>query len=526
MKNDDPDGEVSIHMAPGDPANSDRPESDEQFRELMAHLEQVFWIKNAADDAVLYISPAYAIICGRSCQSLYDNYQTFLDAIHPEDRERVAGAMAGERESGGYKEEYRLIRPDGTIRWIWARSYPIRDGQGKTLRFAGIGEDITERKSLEQDRARLAAIVEYSEDGIVSMSVDGIIINWNHGAERQYGYAAEEIIGRSLSVLFAPDHYQEYLLILNKVRQGEPVASYDTVRRRKDGTLFNSTVNIFPIEVRDRESMGVSRISREVAAIKKLEAQFIEAQKMEVVGQLAAGMVHDFNNLLSVILGGSYMMMKTLGSDAPMRKEVDVIREAAECAAGLTERFMVFSRKERPTPGIVDFNDVVERMDKMLRQLIDKKIELIIVCGAHVGRVNAVASYLGQILLNLVVNARDAMPNGGKVTVTTGNATLDDNDARAHAGVIPGNYVLLTVSDTGTGMTDEVKAHLFEPFFTTKPNGKGTGLGLASCAAIVKECGGHIDVCSEWGVGTTIKLYFPATGTSLDALTPSLKMAD
>ncbi len=517
MKSNDQDEGAVIHRMMAGQAEPERRETEAQFRELMAHLQQVFWIKNAADDAVLYISPAYETICGSTCQSLYDNFQSFLEAVHPEDRERVGDAMARQRETGGYEEEYRIVRPDGTIRWIWARSYPVRDGQGKVTRFAGIAEDITERKSLEQDRARLAAIVEYSEDAIVSMSVDCIIIGWNRGAERQYGYTAEEIIGCSLSVLFPPDHYHEYLEILKNVRKGQPVASCDTVRRRKDGTLIHTSVNIFPIEVRNREIVGASKISRDVTAIKKLEAQCIDAQKMEVVGQLAAGMAHDFNNLVSVILGCSDLMMGALDADAPMRKDVETIRQAAERAAGLTHKLLVFSRKERATPVVLDINDVVGNLDTMLRQLINENIDLRMVRGEHVGRVRVDSGYLGQLLLNLVVNARDAMPNGGTLSVTTSNVTLDDNYARAHAGVTPGNYVLLTVSDTGTGMTDEVRAHLFEPFFTTKPRGKGTGLGLATCDTIVKLYGGHIGVCSELGKGTTFKVYFPAVGEPLDA---------
>lgn len=515
MKGNDQDECASIHNMPADRAEPEWRESDEQFRELMSHLQQVFWIKNAVDDSVLYISPAYEKICGRTCQSLYDNFQTFLDSIHPLDRERVAGAMAGQRETGGYEEEYRIVRPDGAIRWIWARSYPVRDGQGQVIRFAGIAEDISDRKSLEQDRARLAAIVEYSEDAIVSMSVDCIIISWNRGAERQYGYTAEEIIGRSLSVLFPPDHYEEYLQILKDVRQGKPVAEYETARRRKDGTLIDTCVKIFPIEVRDREVVGVSKISRDVTAIKKLEAQFIEAQKMEVVGQLAAGMAHDFNNLLFVILNLSDQMMQKLEAGAPLLKDAETIRQAAERAARLTRQLLVFSRRESAAPVVLDLNDVVKSQEKMLRQIVDEYIDLTIVRGAQVGRVRADSGYLGQLLLNLAANARDAMPDGGKLAITTSNATLDDAYARLHTGVIPGNYVRLSVSDTGTGISAQARAHLFEPFFTTKPKGKGTGLGLATCDIIVKQCGGHIGVSSEPGSGTTFEVYLPVAGEPL-----------
>jgi two-component system cell cycle sensor histidine kinase/response regulator CckA len=288
------------------------------------------------------------------------------------------------------------------------------------------------------------------------------------------------------------------------------VASYDSVRRRKDGVLVNVSVNIFPIEVRGQELIGASKISRDVTAIKKLEARFIEAQKMEVVGQLAAGTAHDFNNFLSAILGRSDLILLALGATDPMRGEVETIRQAAANAAGLARQLLIFSRMETPTPVVLDVNDVVKSLDTMLRQLTDKSTHITIALGAEVEWIKADSGHLGQVLLNLVVNARDAMPDGGELTIATSNAVLVDGGASSRSGVKPGSYVLLTVSDTGTGLTDEVRAHLFEPFFTTKPKGKGTGLGLATCDIIAKQYGGHIDVFSELGRGTTFEVYFPA----------------
>jgi PAS domain S-box-containing protein len=495
-----------------DRAESDGREFAEQFRELMAHLRQVFWIKSAADDAVLYVSPAWAEITGRSCRSLTDDFRTFLDAVHPQDRERVARATAGQRETSGYEEEYRIVRPDGGIRWIRAQSYPIRDGEGRISRFAGIAEDVTERRSLEADRARLAAIVEYSEDAIVSMSADCTIIGWNRGAERQYGYAAEEIVGCSLSVLFPAERFEEYLRILDTVRRGEPVASRGTVRRRKDGTLVDVSVNIFPIEVRSGEVAGASKISRDLTATKRLEAQFVEAQKLEVVGRLAAGTAHDFNNYLSVILGRADLMLVALGVGDPMRQNVEIILQAAKSAAIHARQLLIFSRREQAAPVLLDLGDVVRGLDGMLRQLLGRNIDLRVVAGPEAPRIEADPGYLGQLLLNLAVNAGDAMPDGGSLAITTGGVVLDEGHARAHAGTAPGSYALLTVSDTGTGMTDEVKARLFEPFFTTKPKGRGTGLGLATCDTIVRQFGGHLDVSSEPGAGATFRVYFPAAG--------------
>jgi two-component system cell cycle sensor histidine kinase/response regulator CckA len=242
---------------------------------------------------------------------------------------------------------------------------------------------------------------------------------------------------------------------------------------------------------------------------KKLEKQLIEAQKMEVVGQLAGGVAHDFNNILAVIIGYSDLMMPELASDSVLRKYTEEIRHASDRAAGLTRQLLVFSRKQTIQPVVLDLDDVVKDLDKMLRRLVDENIEMTIVPGKRTGRVKADSGYVGQVLMNLVVNARDAMPNGGKLTIATHNVTLDESYTHEHKDAIPGEYVMLSVSDTGTGITDEVKAHLFEAFFTTKPLGKGTGLGLTTCQTIIQQSGGHLGVYSEVGKGTTFKAYFP-----------------
>jgi signal transduction histidine kinase len=263
---------------------------------------------------------------------------------------------------------------------------------------------------------------------------------------------------------------------------------------------------------------------------RRLEEEFIQAQKMEGVGQLAGGVAHDFNNILAVIMGYSDLIMSELGPASPLQKYAGEIRHASERAAGLTRQLLIFSRKQTVQPVVLDLNDVVQDMDKMLRRLIGENIEMTMIPGKQTGRVKADPGHVGQVLMNLVVNARDAMPNGGRLTIATSNVTLDENYSpcgvgvcaspggaplltpqgkRTHPGAIPGDYVMLSVSDTGAGMTDEVKARLFEPFFTTKPLGKGTGLGLATCQTIVQQSGGHIGVYSEVGNGTTFKIYFP-----------------
>jgi signal transduction histidine kinase len=265
---------------------------------------------------------------------------------------------------------------------------------------------------------------------------------------------------------------------------------------------------------------AVRRAMQEVedrAANKQLEAQLIEAQKMEVVGHLAGGVAHDFNNILAVITGYSDLIMADLDPDSPLQKYAGEIRHASERAAGLTRQLLVFGRKQTVQLLVLDLNDVVTDLGKMLNRLIDEHIVMTMVPGKEIGRIKADPGYIGQLLMNLVVNARDAMPNGGKLTIATSNVTLDENHTRTHTGATPGDYVMMSVSDTGTGMTDEVKARVFEAFFTTKPKGKGTGLGLATCQNIVQQCGGHIEVQSEPGQGTTFKIYFPRVEQAMDA---------
>ena len=250
---------------------------------------------------------------------------------------------------------------------------------------------------------------------------------------------------------------------------------------------------------------------------RRLEAHFIEAQKMEVIGQLVSGVAHDFNNILAVIIGYSDLITADLGSDGPVRKYIEEIRHASERAAGLTRQLLVFGRKQTVVPIVLDLNDVVIDLEKMLGRLIDANIEMTTNLGKKIGHVRADPGYVGQVLMNLVVNARDAMPNGGKLAIETANVKLDEAYARTQPRAIPGDYVMLSVSDTGIGMTDEVKALLFEAFFTTKPLGKGTGLGLATCQTIVHQSGGHIDVTSELDKGTTFKIYLPRVAQPLDA---------
>jgi two-component system, cell cycle sensor histidine kinase and response regulator CckA len=273
-----------------------------------------------------------------------------------------------------------------------------------------------------------------------------------------------------------------------------------------------------------RLAPAVRRAMREVEQAveqRRLQTQVIESQKLELISQLSSGVAHDFNNLLAVIVGYSDLVTSQLEPDSPLQKYIDEIRHASNRAAGLTRQLLVFSRKQLVRPEVINPNDAVKDLDKMLRRLINPKIEITIIPGGQTGYVKADSGHIGQVLMNLVLNARDAMPAGGKIFIATDNVTLDESCDNQPTGTIPGDYVRLTVSDTGTGMTEEVKAHLFEAFFTTKTF--GTGLGLATCRTIVQQSGGHIDVSSELGEGTTFTIYLPRVEQLLQIETESVR---
>ena len=244
---------------------------------------------------------------------------------------------------------------------------------------------------------------------------------------------------------------------------------------------------------------------------KRMEAQFIEAQKMEIVGQLAGGVAHDFNNVLGVIMGYSDLILQDLGPDTPVRPYLEEIRLATKRAAGLTQQLLIFSRRQAVLPGILDLNKVIEDSETMLRRLIDENIEMSIICDESIGRIRADGGYVWQVLMNMVVNARDAMPDGGKLTIRTSKATLDEAFVRNHPGARAGDYILLSIADTGMGMDEEIKSRIFDAFFTTKSAGKGTGLGLATCHTIIRQSEGYVDVSSRPGEGTKFEIYFPET---------------
>lgn len=372
-------------------------ESETRFRQIAEHVDDVFWISSPDRDTMEYVSPAFERVWGRTVDELYRDPGTWLRAIHPEDRERIRAAVPTQA-NGEYEEEYRIVRPDGEVCWIWERAFPVEDADGTVRRVVGVAEDITERKELE----------------------------W----------------------------------------------------------------------------------------------QLTQAQKMEAVGRLAGGIAHDFNNILTVISAQSDLLLLDLESTA-LQEEVELILNSAERAARLTRQLLAFSREQVLRPRVVDLNETIAGMEHLLRRVLGEDIRIRIRLGEPLPPVRVDVGQLEQVIMNLVINAREAMPGGGILEISTMQEILDTEEAAGRRGLWPGPNVCLRVSDTGMGMEEEVRSRVFEPFFTTKRDEGGTGLGLAVSYGIVKQSGGAIHVESKPGEGTTFKIRFPPAEDADSAADPA-----
>jgi two-component system cell cycle sensor histidine kinase/response regulator CckA len=377
----------------------------------------------------------------------------------------------------------------------------------------------------EFDRAsRWAAIVESSADAIIGWTLDGIVTSWNSGAERMYGYTAGEVTGRNVSVLVLPGRVDQFELVLDRLRQGEQVAFYESQAVRKDGTIIDVSLSVSPIRDPGGAVAGVSSVARDMTELNRAEAerhaleqQLQEAERLETLGQLAGGVAHDFNNLLAAIMSYAGFVVEESADRPGVRADAEQILAAAQRAAALTRQLLIFSRREVTQPEALDLNVVMADISDLLSTSVGSHIDLRIDPAAGLAAIMADRGQVGQVLLNLAVNARDAMPGSGVLTIGTSLAELDGGYTRLHPGARPGRFVQLTVSDTGVGMSAEVAARIFEPFFTTKPLGQGTGLGLSTLHGIVTQAGGSVTVESEEGAGTTFRLYFPAVGAAAAA---------
>lgn len=436
----------------------------------------------------------------------------------PAVREELQTSLARE---GRWRGECLQRRPDGVDAPISLSISVLRDDEGRMSGVFSIAQDISERRRLEDRLLQLGHALQNSGEMICLSDHTGNAVFVNQALLRASGYAEEEILGKQFNeTIFSRNNPRT---LADEIRNGivrEGKWSGEALQRRKNGPDMPVLLSISVLQDGEGRVTGAFAVAQDVTEQRRLEEQLRGAQKMEAVGQLAGGVAHDFNNLLMVIMGYAGDLKERLHASDPLHKKVEEIERAGERAASLTRQLLAFSRQQVLEPRVLDLNSVVEDLQGMLRRLIREDIELVTELDAELGQVKADQGQIEQVIVNLIVNARDAMPRGGRLTIQTSNVQVDEAVARLRPTMSPGTYVRLTVTDTGTGMDAATQSHIFEPFFTTKERGKGTGLGLATVYGVVKQSGGFIWVSSELGHGATFEIFLPRVGQPAPATAP------
>jgi PAS domain S-box-containing protein len=435
-------------------------------------------------------------------------YRLIPDELHPEEQEVLARIARGQRVA---HFETTRRRKDGTLFPVELTVSPILSPDGEIMGASSVKRDISDRRNAEAVSSRLAAIVQSSDDAIISKSLSGLVLDWNAAAERMYGILAADMIGRSIYTLVPPELQLEEKHILERVARGEHVAHYETSRLRADGKRIDISLTLSPIRAADGTIVGASSIQRDVTDRKQAEEALRQAAKMEAIGALAGGLAHDFNNQLYAVSGFAHFIARDPGLSPASRTDLLELQKTADRMASLTRQLLAFARQQVLSPEILDLNASVLDARPMLQRLIGSatSIDLTLAPGPKWVRVDR--AQLVQVLLNLVINARDAMPEGGRIRIRTETMEISPGHVSDKVGrpVEPGAYAELAVTDAGQGIRPEHLPHIFEPFYTTKQVGTGTGLGLATVDGIVAQSAGHIMVESSVGSGTTIKILLP-----------------
>jgi PAS domain S-box-containing protein len=501
-------------------------ESEERFSRAF-HVSPIpMCILRLGERRFVDVNDAFVRLVGYRRDELIGHTLDEVPLITTAERERAAAAM--QARSTVDEVEFHLSTKTGEIRTVLA-SIAITTLGGDACAL-GVGADITER--VRAERARRDSEERYrrffDEDlaGAFICRTDGCIVACNPAFVRMFGFAsAAEAIGTDLFTLYSEPASAPSRLV-ERLRREAKLQDIEQEMRRRDGVALHVQANITATFDDRHELTGINGYVIDLTERKKLEAQLLQSQKMEAVGQLAGGVAHDFNNLLTGIIGYTDLLLMGGNLDEETCASLQEIRGAGSRAAALTRQLLAFSRRQLLQPRVIDLNALVGDMENMLRRLIGEDIELEIVLAPDLGRIKADRSQIEQVIMNLAVNARDAMPQGGRLSIETSNVTLDAKYAASHVGVEPGNFVRLAVSDTGCGMEPEVQARIFEPFFTTKSVGKGTGLGLSTVYGIVKQSNGHIALYSEKDAGSAFKIYLPRAdvGAAADEPNPRGRM--
>ena len=501
-------------------------EITEKYRRFQANIPGMVYLFALHPDgshSFPYVNSASGQLFDLEPEALMRDGTLLFDLIHPDDQVRHEESIRRSAEAlQTWREELRCI-VNREVRWYECIARPEMQINGDIL-WDGIMLEISERKraeeALRESEAKYRRLHETMMDAFVRIDMTGNLQEANRAYQGLLGYSEEELLQKTYKDL-TPEkwHALEAGIIAEEVLVSGHSRVYEKEYRRKDGTIFPAELRTFLLRDDIGQPIGMWAIVHDITERKRveeekarLESQLRQAQKMESVGRLAGGVAHDFNNMLSVILGYAELIKTRLPVGDPHLKDVLAIEKAAGHSRDITRQLLAFSRKQIIEPRLMDLNDQITSSQNTLFQLIGEDIDLSFYPEKNLQRIHFDPTQVDQILVNLVVNARDAMPDGGRLTIETANIRLDTTYCLKHLGFKPGDYVLLAVSDDGVGMDKELQSHLFEPFFTTKEVGEGTGLGLATVYGMVKQNGGFINVYSEPGQGTTFKIYIPSVG--------------
>ena len=493
-------------------------QSQEKYASMVLSSPDAITLRSLPDRRYLEVNEGFVRLTGYSVEEVLGKTPAELDLWVEQEPHKTTLEMV-ETQGQVRGEEFRFRTKAGEIRY--GRVAAARVTINGNPCMLSVTHDITESKQVEEklqkSEAHFRSLIHGAPYGIYRVTLDGQLLHVNPALVTMLGYDSEEDLLRrntEKDIYRDPQTRRDFL---KKHDHKEDFRAVEAEWRRKDGKIITVRMTGHPVLKKDNSLAFFEVFAEDITERRTLEKQLIQAQKMEAIGRLAGGISHDFNNLLSVILGHSDILEEHLGSNVRLRKSVEATRSAAERAAALTMQLLAFSRKQVIEPKIIDLNSCVVEIQKMLHRVIGEDIELSIRLQHDLGHVKADPGQLNQVLMNLAVNSRDAMPSGGKLAIETADADLDDTYVRQHLGARPGPFVMLAVSDTGIGMDPETLSHIFEPFFTTKEIGKGTGLGLSMVYGIIKQNNGYIMAYSEPGRGTTFKIYFPRSEESLPA---------
>jgi len=485
--------------------------SEEKYRELVQNANSIILRIDAAGNVTFFNEFAQKFF-GYSEEEILG--KNVVGMIVPEKDSSGRNQVEMVNDMGRQPEKYRTNENENMLRngervWISWTNRPTFDKEGQLREILCVGNDITERKRAEEALRLQAQIIDQIHDSVISTDLSGHITIWNKGAERLFGYTSQEAIGKHFSFVYPEDQYQ--LLQETVIGPLRAAGSYDVEVRNKKKSGEEFYVHLSLSVLRDSKGTvtGIIGYHMDITEHKKLEEQLRHSQKMEAIGQLAGGIAHDFNNILTAVIGYANLLQMRLGEKNQLRSYVDQIIASSERAANLTQSLLAFGRKQILDPKAITVNEIINSMEKLLSRLISEDIELKTQFADKDLTVFADGAQMGQVLMNLVTNARDAMPDGGKLTVGTGLVQLDSAFVKRHGYGKPGMYATISVSDSGVGMNEKTRQRVFEPFFTTKEVGKGTGLGLAIVYGIVKQHNGFVNVYSELGQGSTFKVYLP-----------------